>query len=1461
MSFTTVLVSEEAEATGNDWDGGERRERVVQQFDDPLDYEDKEPHGVWDSGTEVPEEQSETLIEDEDDFSPEGRDGTTYRREDGLRLGHYYDQPDNMPPDSYFRFEDDVDEEDMVVDDWVSDRQLNMVGDEFYEKYYYEFDDEEGTWGNTDYDDELDVTQDITLQAVVDNEPPYQYPEQGDIIGNYGQYGIMESYDYGEGTTSTDHDSDFAGGDGSSDNPYQIENIHQLQNIKDEGDVSSHYELIDDIDAYETRFWNDGKGFEPIEGQGSLGSELAFYGDFDGNGHVIKDLYINRPNENYVGLFNILGYDEDWENRGMVRDVGFISPHITGGLHVGTIAGMMRDSTHIRETYVVDGRILSSDEEADESWDDVDEPSVGSFVGQMSHGTEDAIINISYSSSTVEIVESFDSEAEETFAGGIIGRMQTEWSSLWSLYSTTHVSGADSNGGITGSFYFGATLEDLYYNEETSGDASDIGAEPRTTSEMTYPYVDTFENFDFDNMWQGDDGETDDWRTDYVDNYGYPALSFEQEPEYNIVAFTVQDDGCVNIVSFDKDILNGVFSFVVTYDGDEIVTYVNGDETNTESTGGSSDLNSEDENFKLGRNIKYPSDTELWEDYDDRFWGGANNKYYSARFLSSVLSQSEVDDIDDRFHEQGDEELWLKFVEGEQDVGDHWLEDYSGNELHTSLMNGEWDTHDAWYVEKEPDFDYEAEGLYNSEGVELNDGFLSHGEGATHGEDLPITGDEWIIDFNMQEFDWGYDIHPSAQLFRYEGSDGSLISISRFYTVPDMAEIVVRDSDGTQHWGTYEEIEDSNHFLIAYDGTTLSYQGSRGQDMETVDRDFNFDWSGAEMQVGYRTDGIIDELRIWDGCQDDIEQDGKFHGQVGDGSYQDTFTFAKGGYNKAEYEFESVSGLDVEVTFDYYDDGSDVGTESFVLDATGIEYLDVPSFDEIELTVELEGGADNLKTSYFYGISIMEEFGSTAYSSVYDDYQVDGLHSYSMYMFDDHIGSSVSGYMSWTNAPENLDDWDSEPLSPFSIHSVGGYLRYEESGTPEDNDNQINIYQVNRFYEDGEVSDVEISLEYEIDKFDEGVWNDFGFGTPHTGWDATGFLIEIETDEDWEGEFEVWVDRISHVYRVTEVFPRMYNKFTGEGISQDRLIVQYEDEQDDWRFISGDSFHWVQRSEVDIRVMDFWGQVVWEDTVVPYEHEKIVRIPIPIIVLRISRPDVIEDDSSRWYLETPWFTIGSQETGETKQVQEWEMEVVGGREYKFVWDSFAHFLGGSQLVDMGFHMDTPVTPFPSGTTETMDSNDDEDGIETNDTYVSDIRGGQAILDLTLNIDPEKRIGRPPLHLNPIEWAGGDSDHWQYFPEHQLTAMAYDLFGLPYESYDPYRDDFPKDYVVAIFNDSYFFHVLGGVVVILGLLWYIEVFTGAIKITRRARMEDSEGNKSLSESAVEKDRISDWFGGG
>ena len=76
---------------------------------------------------------------------------------------------------------------------------------------------------------------------------------------------------------------------------------------------SASYALANNVDASSTANWNSGAGFVPVGN-----SADKFAGSFNGSGDTISGLYINRPSQNYIGLFG-------WVNTGsLLTNVGLV---------------------------------------------------------------------------------------------------------------------------------------------------------------------------------------------------------------------------------------------------------------------------------------------------------------------------------------------------------------------------------------------------------------------------------------------------------------------------------------------------------------------------------------------------------------------------------------------------------------------------------------------------------------------------------------------------------------------------------------------------------------------------------------------------------------------------------------------------------------------------------------------------------------------------------------------------------------------------------------------------------------------------------------------------------------------------------------------------------------------------------------------------------------------------------
>lgn len=136
----------------------------------------------------------------------------------------------------------------------------------------------------------------------------------------------------------------FAGGDGSPDHPYRINDSAQLaflahitgpEGAGEDGEnepatdyLAAHYRLEQDIDMA-------GVAMQPV-GFSPVPSSAGFRGQFDGGGHSIRNLTLDSEahDQGAVGLFAFL------EEGAVVRRLNLENPQIRGDGHVAALAGI-----------------------------------------------------------------------------------------------------------------------------------------------------------------------------------------------------------------------------------------------------------------------------------------------------------------------------------------------------------------------------------------------------------------------------------------------------------------------------------------------------------------------------------------------------------------------------------------------------------------------------------------------------------------------------------------------------------------------------------------------------------------------------------------------------------------------------------------------------------------------------------------------------------------------------------------------------------------------------------------------------------------------------------------------------------------------------------------------------------------------------------------------------------------
>ncbi len=211
----------------------------------------------------------------------------------------------------------------------------------------------------------------------------------------------------------------------------EIRTWHDLNAIRD--NLSARYILVNDLGpatagyvelASETA--NQGKGWQPI---GS--SDDGFTGSFEGQGYEIKDLFIDRPDEDYVGLFGEIGRE------GVTKDIGMVNVTVIGNDYVGGLVGHVEGTA--TNCYAA-GEVTGKEH-------------VGSLVGHNG-GT----VNNSYSSGSV---------TGDSRAGGLVGWNQA---TLSDSYATCSVTGNSSVGGLVGdNWHYKASVSNCYSTGNVAG--------------------------------------------------------------------------------------------------------------------------------------------------------------------------------------------------------------------------------------------------------------------------------------------------------------------------------------------------------------------------------------------------------------------------------------------------------------------------------------------------------------------------------------------------------------------------------------------------------------------------------------------------------------------------------------------------------------------------------------------------------------------------------------------------------------------------------------------------------------------------------------------------------------------------------------------------------------------------------------------------------------------------------
>jgi hypothetical protein len=225
----------------------------------------------------------------------------------------------------------------------------------------------------------------------------------------------------------------------------EIRDWYDLDAVRD--NLSGNYLLVNDLDSATAGYMelvsetaDGGRGWEPI---GT--SDAGFTGSFDGQGHEIRDLFVNRPAQGGVGLFARVSWIHPIENVGRIENVGVVNANVTGFSQVGALVG--HNAGIVNNSY-------STCSVTSEYW------YVGGLVGYNDGG----FLSNSHSSGNV---------TGTYYVGGLVGHITgartVREGNVRNCYSTSSVTGGTRVGGLVGSSLADVNVSDSYFAGSVTG--------------------------------------------------------------------------------------------------------------------------------------------------------------------------------------------------------------------------------------------------------------------------------------------------------------------------------------------------------------------------------------------------------------------------------------------------------------------------------------------------------------------------------------------------------------------------------------------------------------------------------------------------------------------------------------------------------------------------------------------------------------------------------------------------------------------------------------------------------------------------------------------------------------------------------------------------------------------------------------------------------------------------------
>ena len=361
---------------------------------------------------------------------------------------------------------------------------------------------------------------------------------------------------------SVQANSQFSKGDGTLEDPYVVSTVSDLNQVRHH--LNAHFLQVNDINLA-------GQSWSTI---GSSNINDRFSGVYDGGGHRILGLSLQRPNENYQGLFayisggsvknlhlenisiqarSYVGSLVGYGTQCFLENVSVSATNVSGYMYLGGLAGWLNacqvrsaESEGVVSGYQTVAGLVGVAQGTTLRY--------GSSRGQVfgSHSYAGGLLGQQQSGST------FDSFSHANVSGGDIvgGLLALAYGGGASVVRSYSIGAIDSEGETTGGligtsvgFYGMPAVVDSFWDQEASGLLFSSGGVAKTTQQMQQP--DTYINFNFRTVWsiQSSAYPTFQSLSDYSqpDSVLLDALSGQGTPESPYLIHTADELNAIHM--------------------------------------------------------------------------------------------------------------------------------------------------------------------------------------------------------------------------------------------------------------------------------------------------------------------------------------------------------------------------------------------------------------------------------------------------------------------------------------------------------------------------------------------------------------------------------------------------------------------------------------------------------------------------------------------------------------------------------------------------------------------------------------------------------------------------------------------------------------------------------------------------------------------------------------------------